>query len=177
MTKLWLLSVNETAKARFSTLSFGGQVVPPLAAAVASALYLIWVLFSWPGPAEFTEMPAEELPPAPAAEPVADYLDIADWHLLGREETGVEEEAAEVAATTLRLKLLGTFLLSGPSANRYAIIQNADGMQQKYREGDTLPEEAVLRRIEKTRVLLERRQRNESLQFDPNPLSLSAPNP
>lgn len=179
MTKLWLLSANEIAAPRFSIRLFNGQGgLPPLAAGIASALYLVWALISWPRPADSLGAAAEDAAvPAAANAAAADYLEIADWHLFGREETGVEEAAAAVVATPLQLKLLGTFLLSGPSANRYAIIQTADGMQQKYREGDTLPEDAVLQRIEKTRVVLKHRQRLESLEFEPNPLSLSAPNP
>ncbi len=124
-------------------------------------------------------MNEKTLPVAGAnADSVPDYLEIADWHLFGLNQTAGEETvAATLVETPLQLKLLGTFLVSDRPENRYAIIQSADGLQQKYREGEALPEDAVLQHVEKTRVVLKHLQRLESLAFEPNPVSFSAPNP
>lgn len=182
MTKLWLLSANEIAAPRFSIRLFNRQgALPPLTAAVLSALYLTWAILSWPLPAEsLTPAGNEQTLPvaAPNADSVPDYLEIADWHLFGLDETADEETVATaLVETPLQLKLLGTFLVSGRPENRYAIIQSADGLQQKYREGEALPEDAVLQHVEKTRVVLKHLQRLESLAFESNPVSFSAPNP
>ncbi|MCK9606112.1 MAG: hypothetical protein M0R33_06625 [Methylomonas sp.] len=181
MTKLWLLSANEIAVPRFSIRLFNEQAaLPPLTAGIFSALYLIWVIIAWPLPDDASGAAIAELAvpiAATNADSTPDYLAVADWHLFGEDETVAPETTAiRLVATPLQLKLLGVFFLSGQSDNSYAIIQSADGMQQKYREGEALPEDAILQRIEKTRVVLKHLQRLESLAFDPNPISLAAPN-
>lgn len=181
MTKLWLLPANDIAATRFSIRLFNRQgALPPLTAAVLSTLYLSWTILSWPLPAEsLRPVTDEQAPPLAASNAVAapDFLEIADWHLFGQYETSEPETAATLVETPLQLKLLGTFLLSGRSDGRYAIIQSADGLQQKYRVGEALPDEAVLQRVEKTRVVLKHLQRLESLAFAPNPVSLATPEP
>lgn len=176
MTKLWRLPANDSAAARFSIRLFNRQgMLPPLTAAVLSASYLIRTLLGWPSPSESLSPVTDEQSAAADAGTVPDYLEIADWHLFGHDDT-VERETADVLVETpLQLKLLGTFLLSGRTDGRYAIIQSADGTQQKYREGESLPEDAVLQRVEKSRVVLKHSQRLESLAFAPNPVTLAAP--
>lgn len=181
MTKLWLLSANPLAAPRFSSRFLEQGAAPPLTAGILAVLYLLWVLMSWPPPEAFTE-PVIAEPAVPAASPEADsppdYLEIADWHLFGQPEAAAAQDStAALASTPLPLKLLGTFLLAGAPENSYAIIQAGDGVQQKYRVGQALPEDAVLQGVEKTRVVLKHMQRLEALEFDPNPVSLVAPNP
>lgn len=181
MTKLWLLSANEITAPRFSLRLFSGQAaLPPLTAAIFSAAYLIWAILSWPLPAESLPSRSNEQTLSvaePDADAAPDYLEIADWHLFGLNQSPEQETVTtHLLATPLQLKLLGTFWMSDRPENRYAIIQSADGLQQKYREGDALPEDAVLQHVEKTRVVLKHLQRLESLAFEPNPVSFSAPN-
>lgn len=153
--------------------------MPPLTAGMAALLYLIWVLMSWPLPtASFAPASGESAMPAvlTGTDLAADYLEIADWHLFGQGQRDVQASATVLAATPLPLKLLGTFWLAGAPESSYAIIQAGDGLQQNYRIGAVLPEDATLQSIEKTRVVLKHLQRLEILAFDPNPISLTAPN-
>lgn len=103
-------------------------------------------------------------PEAIAIQPARDLRQLAEWHLFGEvaNEEGLDENAPLVE-TKLQLALSGVFVLTRQSENAYAIIHAEGGQQKKYRPGDELPGGATLQAIEKTRVILLHKNRQEYL--------------
>ncbi|PPD33547.1 MAG: hypothetical protein CTY19_07285 [Methylomonas sp.] len=180
MKTIWLFP-----KTLFSSgwqrVRFTKQNALPQSVSLFALLYLAWVLFSWP------QLPGIHSPvdsalgvqSASTVESVvlADYLQIAEWQLMGQDSRDSQDSlsTAALTATPLQLKLLGTFFLSQQPHNNYAVIQSAEGMQKKYRLGESLQEGASLHAVEKNRVVLKHNQQLEYLAFDPNNLAVLAP--
>lgn len=173
MSKLCFLSVNEP-KLLLPKLRINQQAAMPLSAACLAAFYLGWVILQWPQLHEpiLDVAQTDANVPNEAAE-TRDFLQIAEWRLMGTADTVEEVADAELAPTPLQLKLLGTFYLPRQPQNNYAVIQSSDGQQRKYRVGEELPEGAVLQAVEHSRVVLKHNQRLEYLQFEANPLALT----
>lgn len=93
---------------------------------------------------------------------------LSRWHLFGR--AGAVENLAQrtqqAPETALRLQLRGTLNLDS-SDGGIAIIADADGREEAYRVGDTLPGGAVLTAIYAGRVLLHRDGMDEGLSLLP----------
>lgn len=102
-----------------------------------------------------------------------DLLQIADWHLFGKNPNSQQADTA-VSETPLQLKLLGVFLLSQVPENTSVIIQADDGQQKKYRPGDELPGGATLKTVEYSRVVIEHNHRQEFLALERNKAGLPA---
>lgn len=149
------------------------QVVPPLLGACISTLYLVWVISEWPRsqPAIPQIASTDTIIGSDPTTEAKDYLQIASWHLMGEIDT-VEAADTILVATPLQLKLIGIFYLPGQPQHSYAVIQSVDGVEQKYRIGETLPEGATLHAVERNRVVLKHHQRLEYLQFEVNPSTL-----
>lgn len=176
MTKLCFFSAPES-KPLAQAVRINQQVVMPLLATCISTLYLVWAISDWPQLLEaIPDVVQAETTENAVPTQARDYLQIADWRLMGATETTDEMHEAVLAPTPLQLKLIGTFYLPKQPKKNYAVIQSSDGLQQKYRVGETLPEGAVLQAVEKTRVVLKHNQRLAYLQFEANPLALTTSN-
>ena len=153
----------------------------PLAASMVALSYLGWVMATWPQTMAIDPQPhnplAVDTANAGQTTALANYLQIADWQLLGEGAAMAEINPAEtsVPATPLQLKLLGTFYLSQQPQNSYAVIQSAEGSQKTYRLGEPLQEGVSLQAVEKNRIVLLHNQHQEYLAFDPNTLALLTP--
>lgn len=178
MTKLFSFSNFHLGRRSRPFLRFAQQENMSWLSMAVAVLYLGWavsqgVRFQMPPPSLLQSEPAYVSQSQPS--PARDYLQIADWRLMGEATVITESAEAAVVATPLQLKLLGTFFLSQQPQNNYAVIQSSDGKQQKYRVRETLPEGAVLHAVEQNRIVLKHNQQLEYLQFEANPLALSMP--
>lgn len=81
---------------------------------------------------------------------------------------------ADVKQSMLNLKVVG-IMLSIPENDSQVIIHAANGHDQTYRVGDTLPGDVVIKRISRDGVLVERKGDLESLSFPENELIFEAP--
>lgn len=153
----------------------------PLMASTLALLYLVWVIVTRPhtpaiNPQSNNTMAVETLN-ADQSVVLPDYMQIAEWRLLGETQATAAADSTEASLvpTPLQLKLLGTFYLSQQPQNSYAVIQSAEGIQKKYRLGESLQDGVSLHAVEKSRVVLMHNQHQEYLAFDPNTLALLTP--
>lgn len=80
----------------------------------------------------------------------------------------------DIKQSMLNLKVVG-IMLASTAENSQAIIHTANGRDQTYREGDTLPGNVVIKRITGKGVLVERKGELESLSFPENELIFEVP--
>ena len=107
-----------------------------------------------------------------AAVPQVDYQLIKEWHLFGESTVLLSNESGDIKASDLPVKLLGVFLLPNAEHKSYAIIENEDKTQIKYRVGDQLPNGGIIQSIEKEQVILLNNQQTESLSLERNRIGL-----
>lgn len=162
-------------------IQFSKQTMLPQSVSMLAILYLVWVLVNWPQlPGIHSPVDANAgLQSVNLDQSMAspDYLQMAEWQLMGEESMDIQvgQPADALTETPLQLKLLGTFFLSQQPQNSYAIIQSATGEQKKYRLGEPLQEGASLHAVEKSRVVLKHHQQLEYLAFNPNNLAVLTP--
>ena len=134
--------------------------------------YLLFILVSIP--ALYKTEPFESLiPPSSTVSEVnvtqsLDYQLIKEWHLFGESTVLLSHETGDIKASDLPIKLLGVFLLPNQDNKSYAIIENEDKTQIKYRVGDQLPNGGIIQSIEKEQVILLNNQQTESLSIERN---------
>lgn len=132
---------------------------------VYSAVRILWLLVSGP------VLPVPDAPQPVAGAPTASQpqVPLSQWHLFGQSSGLVDlAQLAQVAPeTALRLFLKGTLNLDAPEGG-IAIVADAEGHEEAYRVGDTLPGDAELIGIYAGRVLLRRAGVEEGLSLLPD---------
>ncbi|GIX32527.1 MAG: hypothetical protein KatS3mg125_0483 [Lysobacterales bacterium] len=98
----------------------------------------------------------------PSAPPPAQS--VAAWHLFGDAMQGAIRPAPQAPETTLALELRGVIASEDP-AQGLALIAERGKAARRYRVGDALPGQAVLKAVYADRVLIERGGSEESLRL------------
>lgn len=89
---------------------------------------------------------------------------IAAWHLFGDAMQGAVRPLPQAPETTLALELRGVLAGEDPTAG-LALIAERGRAARRYRVGDALPGDAVLRAVHRDRVLIERGGMQESIRL------------
>ncbi|MCB1554827.1 MAG: hypothetical protein KDJ14_13550 [Xanthomonadales bacterium] len=143
-----------------------------LGAIVYLAVRMLWLLVAGPS------LPVPDAPRPLDAAPVAasSPIPLSQWHLFGQSSgmTDLAQLAQIAPETALQLFLKGTLNLDAPEGG-IAIVADAQGNEQAYRVGDTLPGDAELIGIYAGRVLLRRAGVDEGLSLLPDARSQQGP--
>ncbi len=139
------------------------------AAAVVFALIALWLawrlLLVWSVGIEIGPLLGEARDrAAEAAAKPHPAQSIAAWHLFGDAMQGAVRPLPQAPETTLALELRGVVAGDDP-ATGVALIAERGRTARRYRVGDPLPGEAVLRAVHRDRVLIERGGMRESLRL------------
>lgn len=139
--------------------------IAALGVIVHAAVRILWLLVS--GPA--LPVPDAPKPVTGVATSSQPQVPLSQWHLFGQSSGLVDlaQLAQTAPETALRLFLKGTLNLDAPEGG-IAIVADAEGNEEAYRVGDTLPGDAELLGIYAGRVLLRRAGVEEGLSLLPD---------
>lgn len=148
------------------------KLPPYFSVAIAVALAMQVSSAAW----MMTRKPGRAVAPGPDVQHVLTArapLNIAvlvAQHLFGQ----VAADPSKVVATTLALRLVGTFAEADPEAGM-AFMAESTGSQHIFRVGQELPGGGVLRQVYARQVVIERDGHYEELRFPPSSLRFAAP--
>lgn len=127
---------------------------------------VVYLFLTWQTPLHSTMTPPATVATSPAT--IAKFVDISQIttaRLFGTmPAVVVESNAINTPETKLNLKLRGIYYSSDPQKS-FAVITEAEGKHQLYRQGATVSSQVVLQEIHPKAVILNRNGRYETLKL------------